>query len=58
MFLILNNIISLLRVKYTKYFITFVNNKIYLLKTTGKVKKLTGFSLKLIYTKFPVDLEF
>lgn len=26
MFLILNNIISLLRVKYTKYFITFVNN--------------------------------
>ncbi len=32
MFLILNNNISLLRVKYTKYFITFVNNKIYLLR--------------------------
>lgn len=28
MFLILNNIISLLRVKYTKYFITFVNNQV------------------------------
>ena len=32
MFLILNKNISLLRVKYTKYFITFVNNKIYLLR--------------------------
>ena len=32
MFLILNNNISLLRLKYTKYFSTFVNNRIYLLK--------------------------
>ena len=32
MFLILNKNISLLRVKYTNYFITFVNNKIYLLR--------------------------
>ena len=39
MFLILNNNISfLLRVKYTKYFITFVNNKIYLLKRPAKLR--------------------
>jgi hypothetical protein len=37
-FLILNNIISLLRVKYTKYFITFVNNKIYLLKRLARLR--------------------
>ena len=38
MFLVLNNIISLLRVKYTKYFITFVNNKIYLLKRLTRLR--------------------
>ena len=38
MFLILNNIISLLRVKYTKYFITFVNNKIYRLKRLTRLR--------------------
>ena len=38
MFLILNNIISLLRVKYTKYFITFVNNKNYLLKRLARLR--------------------
>ena len=38
MFLILNNIISLLRVKYTKYFITLVNNKIYLLKRLTRLR--------------------
>ena len=38
MFLILNNNISLLRVKYTKCFITFVNNKIYLLKRPAKLR--------------------
>ena len=38
MFLILNNNISLLRVKYTKYFINFVNNKIYLLKRPAKLR--------------------
>ena len=58
MFLILNNNISLLRVKYTKYFITFVNNKIYLLKRPAKFKKLTGFNSKSIYTEFLVDLDF
>ena len=38
MFLILNNNISLLRVKYTKYFITLVNNNIYLLKRPAKLR--------------------
>ena len=38
MFLILNNIISLLRVKYTKYFLTFVTNKIYLLKRLARLR--------------------
>ena len=37
-FLILNNNISLLRMKYIKYFIAFVNNKIYLLKRPVKLK--------------------
>lgn len=37
MFLILNNNISLLRVKYTGYFITFVNNALYLLKQPIKL---------------------
>lgn len=37
MFLILNNNISLLHMKYTEYFITFVNNVFYLLKRPIKL---------------------